>query len=107
MRVLLDENLPADLTQQLSAHDVQTVAGMKWAGVKNGELLRRATGRFDAFITMDGNLEFQQAIDRQAFGVVIVSAPSNRMEHLKPLVSVILAALVGIRAGELRKVGNV
>lgn len=106
MHILLDENLPTDLTQQLSAHDVQTVVGMGWAGVKNGELLRRATGRFDAFVTMDGNLEFQQPIDRQSFGVVVVSAMSNRMEHLKPLIQDILAALVGIHAGELRKVGK-
>lgn len=68
MRVLLDENLPAELAQSLSAHQVQTVVDVGWAGVKNGELLRLATGRFDAFVSMDANLEFQQPVDRQSFG---------------------------------------
>ena len=42
MRVLLDENLPLDLARELLGHDVQTVAGLGWEEVKNGELLRRA-----------------------------------------------------------------
>jgi predicted nuclease of predicted toxin-antitoxin system len=59
MRVLLDENLPLDLARDLSGHDVQTVVGLGWEGVKNGELLRRAAGHSDALVTMDRNLEFQ------------------------------------------------
>ena len=35
MRILLDENLPTDLTQQLSAHDVQIVVGMGWEGIQS------------------------------------------------------------------------
>ena len=42
MKVLLDENLPHDLRKLLPGHDVFTVAYLGWAGVKNGELLRRA-----------------------------------------------------------------
>ena len=41
MRVLLDEQLPVDLAAELSGHTVDTVAGRGWAGIKNGELLRR------------------------------------------------------------------
>ena len=44
MRVLLDENLPLDLAPELLGHDVQTVVGLAWQGVKNGELLRRTAG---------------------------------------------------------------
>jgi len=107
MRVLLDENLPRDLVSELSTHEIKTVVGMGWGGVKNGELLCRAKGHFEAFVTMDSNLAFQQPIDRQAFGVVVISAFSNRMEHLKPLVPDILAALDGITEGQLRQVGEV
>ena len=45
MRVLLDENLPHDLIARLSGQTVSTVQGMGWAGVENGELLRRASGQ--------------------------------------------------------------
>lgn len=48
MRVLLDENIPVDLAGLLSGHDAQTVSGLGWDGVKNGELLRRMQGIFDA-----------------------------------------------------------
>ena len=45
MRVLLDENLPHDLAGALVGFEVVTVQGMEWAGIKNGELLRRASGQ--------------------------------------------------------------
>jgi hypothetical protein len=42
MRVLLDENLPHDLIEALVGHSISTVQGLGWAGIKNGELLKRA-----------------------------------------------------------------
>jgi hypothetical protein len=105
MRVLLDENVPLDLAGLLSGHDAQTVSGLGWDGVTNGELLRRMHGTFDALVTMDRNLPHQQNLAVQPFGVVLIQAPSNRMVHLRPLVSEILGALSGIGPGELRRVG--
>jgi len=52
VRVLLDENLPHDLIAALVGHSVSTVQGLGWAGTKNGDLLRRASGVTDAFVTM-------------------------------------------------------
>ena len=57
MRVLLDENLPHDLTGALIGHSVSTVQALGWAGTKNGALLKRASGLIDALVTMDRNLE--------------------------------------------------
>ena len=105
MRVLLDENIPADLAVELTSHEVTTVSDMGWEGTKNGELLRRATGNVDALITMDRNLEFQQPLAKQSFGVVLVIARSNRMSDLMPLLPAIMESLVQIRPGELRRVG--
>jgi hypothetical protein len=59
VRVLLDENLPHDLVAGLVGHSVSTVQGLGWAGTKNGDLLKRASGVSDAFVTMDGKLEHQ------------------------------------------------
>jgi hypothetical protein len=47
---------------------------LRWEGVQNGELLRRAAGRFDVLVTMDRNLEIQQPLARQPFGIVLVRA---------------------------------
>ena len=105
MRVLLDENVPVDLTSLLGRHHVETVTGLGWDGVKNGELFLRMRGGFDALVTMDRRLPHQQNLPVQSFGVVLVQAASNRMIHLRPLGPAILEALDGIRPGELRRVG--
>jgi hypothetical protein len=86
VRVLLDENVPHDLIPQFPDHDVLTVQGLGWAGVKNGDLLMRARGKIDAFITMDRKLEEQHDLSVLPFGVVVVLARSNRVCDLLPLI---------------------
>ena len=105
MRILLDENLPADLAAELAGHEVATVTRLGWQGIKNSELLRRAQGRFDVLVTMDRNLEFQQNIAGFEVTILVLWAPSNRMVHLRPLVPAILTTLKTVRPGELRRVG--
>ena len=82
-----------------------TVQGLGWAGIKNGELLQQATDKIDAFLTMDRNLELQQKLGGLSFGIIVIRARSNRVEHLRPLVSDILAALGHIEAGKVQHVG--
>jgi hypothetical protein len=105
VRVLLDENLPADLAADLVGHEASTVAAQGWVGITNGELLRRLAGRFDALLTMDRNLQHQQNLERLPFGILLVRAPSNRLVHLRPVVPAILVALGQLQAGEFRSVG--
>jgi hypothetical protein len=105
LRVLLDESLPRGLARLLSGHELVTVAEEGWAGMKNGELLMRAGESFDAFITIDANLPYQQTLERFSIGVVLLRAPSNRLADLEPLVPEILTSLDGLEPGELRKVG--
>ena len=90
MRVLLDEHLPVDLAQELRGHQVDTVVGRGWAGLKNGELLQRMRGEYEVLVTMDRNLELQQNISALPFGVLLVRAVSNRLPHLSPLVPAML-----------------
>jgi len=60
MRILLDESLPHELATLILDHEVSTVRDEGWSGTKNGKLLALASANFDAFITADRNLEFQQ-----------------------------------------------
>lgn len=106
MRALLDENLPHDLVSALAEHEVVTVQRLGWSGLRNGELLRRADGQIDAFITMDSNLQFQQRLAGLPFGVVVIHARSNRMADLLPLVPLMLAALAELVPGTVRHVGD-
>ncbi|MBI5921941.1 MAG: DUF5615 family PIN-like protein [Betaproteobacteria bacterium] len=60
MRLLLDESVPSRFRRSLPNHEVRTVVEMGWSGIKNGELLALAANEFDAFITVDKNLPYQQ-----------------------------------------------
>jgi len=44
----------------LSGHSCSSVQDQGWSGIKNGELLQRAEGEFDLFITSDQNIRYQQ-----------------------------------------------
>jgi hypothetical protein len=106
MRLLLDEHLPIGLSAELHGHAADTVSGRGWTGIKNGELLRRMGGQYDALVTMDRSIEFQQRISTLPFGIVIVRAPSNRMQDLRPLVPSILAAVDAVKPGLVQRVGS-
>ena len=80
MRVLLDEQLPLDLSLELHGHAVDTVVSRGWAGIKNGELLGRMRGHYDVLLTMDRGIEFQHEIRALPCGIVGVRARSSRMK---------------------------
>ena len=106
MRVLLDESLPRDLGKELTGHEVQTVRQAGWAGLTNGNLLRRAAGQFVVLVTGDRNLEFQQNRAALPIPVVILIAVSNRIESLRPLIPDLLRALMRIGPGQILHVGT-
>jgi hypothetical protein len=70
----------------------------------NGELLARAQGQFDVFITLDSGVAFQQNLTRYNLAVVILLARSNRLSDTAPLVPKILLALEEIEAGSVIKI---
>jgi hypothetical protein len=100
MRILLDENFPYDFAGEIKTHDVLSVHILGWTGTKNGELLRRAVGICDVFVTLDRNLEFQQNIKSLSIAVIVLRARSNRMVDLLPLIPALLDALRVAKIGE-------
>jgi hypothetical protein len=87
VRVLLDEQLPRQLSAYLVGHEVRTVQQQRWAGSKNGELLRLAVeAGFESVLTADHNLEYQQNLRAASLGIVVLVAASNALEDLLPLV---------------------
>jgi hypothetical protein len=79
---------------------------MGWSGISNGKLLLLIQGQFDAFITVDSNLAYQQNVSTLPVAVVVLRARSNKIEDLRPLLPRLLAALAGIKPCELRVVGG-
>jgi predicted nuclease of predicted toxin-antitoxin system len=101
MRILIDENFPADFAKLIEGHEVFTVHSLGWSGIKNGELLHRAKEICEVFLTLDQNLEFQQNIASLPFGVVVVRSVSNRIADLKPHIANIVAAANRVGPGQV------
>lgn len=62
MRVLIDECAPRELQTILltNGFDCVTTQEAGWGGKENGELLALAHREFEAFVTLDRKLRYQQ-----------------------------------------------
>ena len=104
---MLDECVPRRLKQELVGHDVWTVVEMGWSSKRNGELLKLMLAeKFEALLTVDQNLGFQQNVRQYSIAVVVVASRTNRLKELRPLVPQMLAALERVSAGDLIQVGG-
>ena len=106
MRILLDESLPIELRDELPQHSIRSVQEMGWSALRNGELLHRAVGQFDVFLTADQNLQYQQNVKNLPIAVAVLVAKSNRIQSLRPLVPGLLSALASHEPRTLFRVGN-
>lgn len=94
MKLLLDENLPKKLKLDFISHDVFTVREMNWQGIKNGELLKlMVNDKFDALLTFDKNLQYQQNFSKYTIAVFVLNAHINTYDVLTKLSPRILAIL--------------
>jgi predicted nuclease of predicted toxin-antitoxin system len=99
MRLLLDECVPARLSKALPSHQVSTVGLEGWSGIKNGKLLALAATKFDAFVTVDKNLSYQQNTSSLPAAVLVLDALSNELPYLLPLIPALDAALKNLKVG--------
>ena len=104
MRLLLDESLPWRLAPLLEGHEVESVQRAGWAGIKNGELLKLASSKYDAFITADQNLQYQQNLGTLPLTVFVLAARSTAFADLAPLVPELLRLLADHQARALIRI---
>lgn len=101
MKILLDECVPWPMRKVLVAHECQTPQKAGWGGLKNGELLQRAEGLFDLFITSDQNIRYQQNL--AARRIPILELSTNDLRRILAAASSIQAAVATIQPGEFRQ----
>ena len=104
MKVILDECLPKRLISELPGYEVVTVPMVGWAGVKNGELLRKIDGHYDAFLSVDALLAQSETVKGLRFRILILKARSNKIEDLRPLIPKIFTALLDAKPGTVTSV---
>ncbi len=93
--------MPRLLRRDLPEFDVRTVQEEGWSSLQNGALLRNAEANFQVLVTADKRLQHQQNISSFRIAVVIVSAESTRLIHMRPLVPKIKQAIAEAQPGSV------
>jgi hypothetical protein len=93
--------MPRLLRRDLPEFDVRTVQEEHWLGLKNGALLRAAQDRFEVFVTVDKRLQHQQNLASFRIAVVIVSARSTRLVHMRDVVPQLRQAIAEAQPGNV------
>lgn len=97
MKLLLDENLPHQVRLEIQGHESFTVSYMGWSGIENGELLSRAASHgFEALITTDRGLEYEQHLPSLPLSVVVLQVKTNTIEAIRPLYPKLLSLLLNM-----------
>ena len=75
---------------------MHAVPRMGWAGCSNGDLLRLSTDQeFDAFITADQGIEYQQNMNNLSLPMIVLIARQIRVRELRPLVAQVVELING------------
>ena len=102
MKIIVDECLPKRLIRFFAGYDVNTVPQIGLGGYKDGELLSELDKRsINVFITIDGNIEYQQQFTNRGFGTIIIRAVSNRFADLEHFEKELQETIQTITAGSI------
>jgi hypothetical protein len=98
MRILLDEDVPIGVRRILAGHDVHRATQMGWGGLSNSDLLDAAENAgFEAFVTCDQNVMFQQNLTGRKIAVVVLS--TNRWAAIRAQPQRVLQAIANASPG--------
>jgi len=100
--MLLDESVPHVVQTGLGHLAIRTVQEMGWAGIKNGELLRRIEGEFDVLITADQRLRHQQNLAGRKLSIIMI--PTNQVRAVVGLLPAIEDAMKTVQRGTVREI---
>ena len=102
MKIIIDECLPKRMAQFFKDDDVWTVPQIGLNGYKDSELLDALDIRkIDIFITIDGNIEYQQQFKNRTFGTIIIRSVSNRFSDLQHFQDELCQNIATLKAGNL------
>ena len=98
MKILFDECMPQPLRRRLAEFEISTAQEMGWGRVKNGDLLKLAEDKFDAFLTSDQQLKYQQNLKGRKLAILVLS--TNRWPQVKAKTQEIIAAVLALKPGD-------
>jgi hypothetical protein len=74
MKVLLDECVTHYLKLDFVGHEVLTAEEAGFKGLKNGRLLKAASGQYEVLLTVGQNLQYQQNLKNFAIAIIVLKA---------------------------------
>jgi len=98
MKVLLDACVPRPLRKFLPDHAVHTAQEMGWGQFKNGALLLAAEEQFNALVTTDQNLKYQQKVVGRKLAILVL--PTNDWPTIRRKTNEISARVAALKPGE-------
>lgn len=101
MKILLDECVPWPMRKLLAGHDCTTAQKHGWTGLKNGDLLSQAEGKFDLFITSDQNIRYQQNLAGRRIPILELS--TNDLHRIEAAAALIHSTVATIQSGQFLK----
>jgi hypothetical protein len=99
MRILFDQGTPVPLRALLSGHSVSTAYEMGWSELANGDLLAAAEADFDALITTDQNLRYQQNLTGRRLAILVL--PTTSWPKIRSNEVQVIASIDALRPGEI------
>ena len=103
MKLLFDQGTPVPLRNHLSDHIVETAYEKGWGNLKNGELLTRAEADgFDALLTTDQNLRYQQNLTGRKISVLVLL--TTNWPRIKNHASLVVDAIESLNAGSYEEI---
>jgi len=107
VKILFDEMMPEELAPLLIGHEVSHVVALGWRHITNGKLLAQGeSDGFDALVTKDANLPFQQNLTGRSTAVLILRPGAQSLPNLLSLAPRILSTLATLRPATVTTLGD-
>lgn len=98
MKLLFDQGTSVPLRRYLPNHIAETAYEKGWSNIGNGELLRLAEAEdFDALITTDQNLCYQQNLSDRKIAIAVLMTTS--WPRIRKHVTTVIQIIDGLRPG--------
>ena len=99
MKILFDHGTPAPLRRALAGHTVSTAYEMGWTELDNGALLKAAETDFEALITADQNLRYQQNLTGRRLAILVL--PTTSWPKIQAHETEVVAAVNALRSSDV------
>ena len=89
------------MRHELTGHSVATAYERGWATLKNGELLKAAEAEFEALVTTDRNLRYQQNLTGRWLAILVL--PTTSWPRIQSHMAEVVVAVNQLRPGDFRE----